>query len=125
MCTETLVHRWVVLLGSTLLATGCVTLPPQPAGTFSLQRSAHGWGSDVAMASAGELSPRGAVTQGPPMCGGRAVPPGWPDFASGDGEALLAPFLTCTSPAEFLALQEGVDMPRLVEALDDWRAVRL
>ncbi|WP_239470237.1 hypothetical protein [Archangium violaceum] len=53
------------------------------------------------------------------------MPPGWPDFSSGDGEALLAPFLTCTSPAEFLALQERVDMPRLVEALDDWRAVRL
>jgi hypothetical protein len=53
------------------------------------------------------------------------VPPDWPDFASDDGEALLAPFLTCASPAEFVALQERVDMPRLVEALDDWRAVRL
>ncbi|WP_257461917.1 hypothetical protein [Archangium lipolyticum] len=53
------------------------------------------------------------------------MPPGWPDFSSGNAEALLAPFLTCTSPAEFLALQERVDMPRLVEALDDWRAVRL
>ncbi|PTL75460.1 hypothetical protein, partial [Vitiosangium sp. GDMCC 1.1324] len=40
-------------------------------------------------------------------------------------EALLAPFLSCTSPGEVLALQERVDMPRLVEALDDWRAVRL
>jgi hypothetical protein len=37
----------------------------------------------------------------------------------------LAPFLTCTSPAEFLTLQQHVDMPRLVEALDDWHAVRL
>ncbi|WP_239014249.1 hypothetical protein [Archangium violaceum] len=53
------------------------------------------------------------------------MPPGWPDFSSGDREALLAPFLSCTSPAEVLALQERVDMPRLVEALDDWRAVRL
>jgi hypothetical protein len=53
------------------------------------------------------------------------VPPGWPDFSSGDREALLAPFLLCPSPADFLALQERVDMPRLVEALDDWRAVRL
>ncbi|HYO54207.1 hypothetical protein [Archangium sp.] len=52
------------------------------------------------------------------------MPPGWPDFSSG-GEELLAPFLTCTSPAEFIALQQRVDMPRLVEALDDWHAVRL
>ena len=52
------------------------------------------------------------------------MPPGWPDFSSG-GEALLAPFLTCTSPAEYVALQKGVDMPRLVEALDEWSAVRL
>jgi hypothetical protein len=52
------------------------------------------------------------------------VPPGWPDF-SDDAEALLSPFLTCTSPAEFVALQEHVDMPRLVETLDDWGAVRL
>jgi hypothetical protein len=59
------------------------------------------------------------------VCGGVAVPPGWPDFTSGNAEELLAPFLTCTSPAEFLALQQRVDMPRLVEALDDWRAVRL
>jgi hypothetical protein len=53
------------------------------------------------------------------------VPPGWPDFSSDDTEALLAPFLTCTSPAEFVALQERVDMPRLVEMLTDWDAVRL
>ncbi|MFY0576246.1 hypothetical protein ACN28S_19500 [Cystobacter fuscus] len=45
--------------------------------------------------------------------------------ASGDAEALLAPFLTCSSPAEYIALQQRVDMPRLVEALDDWRAMRL
>ncbi|WP_239470425.1 hypothetical protein [Archangium violaceum] len=52
------------------------------------------------------------------------MPRGWPDFSSGK-EALLAPFLSCTSPAEFVALQQRVDMPRLVESLDDWRAVRL
>jgi hypothetical protein len=44
---------------------------------------------------------------------------------AGPGEALLAPFLTCTSPAEFVALQERVDMPRLVETLPDWEAVQL
>jgi hypothetical protein len=53
------------------------------------------------------------------------VPPGWPDFSADDSEALLAPFLTCTSPAEYVALQEHVDMPRLVESLTDWDAVRL
>jgi hypothetical protein len=47
------------------------------------------------------------------------------DLASPDGESPLAPFLTCTSPAEFVALQERVDMPRLVESLTDWDAVRL
>ncbi|HEX8539968.1 MAG TPA: hypothetical protein VF664_21075 [Cystobacter sp.] len=54
-----------------------------------------------------------------------AAPSGWPDLSSGDAETLLAPFLTCASPAEYVALQQRVDMPRLVEALDDWRAVRL
>ncbi|WP_232537171.1 hypothetical protein [Cystobacter fuscus] len=58
-------------------------------------------------------------------CGGVPVPPGWPDLSSGDAEALLAPFLACASPGEFVALQQRVDMPRLVEALDDWSAVRL
>ncbi|PTL84342.1 HNH endonuclease [Vitiosangium sp. GDMCC 1.1324] len=71
------------------------------------------------------MASTGTTPRGPPTCGGQAVPPGWPDFSSGDGEALLAPFLTCTSPAEFVALQQRVDMPRLVEALDDWRAVLL
>ncbi|HYV45308.1 MAG TPA: hypothetical protein VFA20_10625 [Myxococcaceae bacterium] len=46
----------------------------------------------------------------------------WPDYDAGD-EALLAPFLACASQAEFVELQQGVDMPRLVAALDDWSAV--
>jgi hypothetical protein len=50
---------------------------------------------------------------------------GWPDVSSSDAEELLAPFLACTSPAEFVALQRRVDMARLVERLDDWSAVRL
>ncbi|MFY0576782.1 hypothetical protein ACN28S_22790 [Cystobacter fuscus] len=53
------------------------------------------------------------------------MPAGWPDFSSPDSAALLAPFLTCGSPAEYVALQEHVDMPRLVESLTDWDAVRL
>ncbi|MCP3139495.1 hypothetical protein [Pyxidicoccus xibeiensis] len=38
---------------------------------------------------------------------------------------MLAPFLESASPAGFVALQRGVDMPRLVESLKDWDAVRL
>jgi hypothetical protein len=89
------------------------------------RRSARGLGPDAALARAGEVASAGAAPQGPPGCGGQAAPAGWPDFSSNDKEALLAPFLTCTSPGEFVALQDRVDMPRLVEALDDWRAVRL
>ncbi len=50
------------------------------------------------------------------------VPSGWPHLAE---EEVLAPFLGCTTPAAFLALQRHADMPRLVEALSDWNAVRL
>ncbi|WP_239470114.1 HNH endonuclease [Archangium violaceum] len=40
-------------------------------------------------------------------------------------QEVLAPFLACASPAEFIALQREVDMARLVEGLDGWSAVRL
>jgi hypothetical protein len=53
----------------------------------------------------------------------KAVPPGWPHLSS--SEEVLAPFLACTSPAEFIELQREVDMARLVEGLDAWSAVRL
>ncbi|HYO56870.1 hypothetical protein [Archangium sp.] len=61
----------------------------------------------------------------PPTGGDGTVPPGWPDLSSSDAEELLAPFLSCTSPAGFVQVQRGVDMARLVEKLDDWSAVRL
>jgi hypothetical protein len=51
------------------------------------------------------------------------VPSGWPHLAS--SREVLAPFLVCSSPAEFIELQRGVDMNQLVEGLDDWSAVRL
>jgi hypothetical protein len=38
---------------------------------------------------------------------------------------VLTRFLACTSPAEFIELQRGVDMARVLEGLDDWSAVRL
>ncbi len=94
------------------------------------RRSARGLGPDAALASSGEVPAYEVAravpaSQESPSCGGQAVPPGWPNFSADDSGALLAPFLTCTSPAEYVALQERVDMPRLVESLTDWDAVRL
>ncbi|WP_071902538.1 hypothetical protein [Cystobacter ferrugineus] len=59
-----------------------------------------------------------------PSRGDQALPSGWPDF-SDDAQTLLAPFLSCASPGDFLALQQRVDMPRLLARLDTWSAVRL
>ncbi len=135
MRAEALAHRWAALLGAVLLSTGCVTLAPRHGGNpaeglhaLSTFREAGG-STPTALASLGEapayeVANSGAPPQEPPSCGGQAVPPGWPDFSS-SREELLAPFLTCTSPGEVLALQERVDMPRLLESLDDWSAVRL
>jgi hypothetical protein len=114
-------------LASTGASEGEHALSVEPGEQERLhrRRSARGLGPDAALARAGEVASAGAAPQGPPGCGGQAVPPGWPDFSSNDKEALLAPFLTCSSPGEFVAFQDRVDMLRLVEALDDWRAVRL
>ncbi|XSF15404.1 hypothetical protein VZQ01_14145 [Myxococcus faecalis] len=38
---------------------------------------------------------------------------------------MLEPFLACTSPGEFVAMQRAVDMAELVASLTDWDAVRL
>jgi hypothetical protein len=51
------------------------------------------------------------------------MPRGWPHLDS--SEEVLAPFLTCASLADFVALWRTVDMPRLVESLSDWDAGRL
>nr|WP_306440935.1 hypothetical protein [Myxococcus llanfairpwllgwyngyllgogerychwyrndrobwllllantysiliogogogochensis] len=51
------------------------------------------------------------------------VPSGWPRLST--DEEVLAPFLECLTPAAFLAFQRTVDMPRLVESLSAWNAVRL
>ncbi|WIG96079.1 hypothetical protein [Myxococcus sp. SDU36] len=69
----------------------------------------------------GETAPLRVVGALAGVCGD--VPSGWPHLDS--EEAVLAPFLECTTPAAFLALQRQADMPRLVEALSDWNAVRL
>lgn len=77
-------------------------------------------GCATGLSSAAVEEPPGHVS----ACGGAAVPTGWPDLSS-NTEALLAPFFTCLTPGEFVQLQRGVDMARLVERLDDWSAVRL
>lgn len=141
---------WV--LAVVLLATGCTTLAPGAAAnprhvvhTHALQRMAEGGYPGEAFLPAASLEPdegtrahrrrsgrelglavsRGGPAGESPSCAGNAVLPGWPDFSTGDARQLLAPFLACASPAEFVALQRRVDMPRLVESLDDWSAVRL
>nr|BDT32078.1 hypothetical protein MFMH1_17470 [Myxococcus sp. MH1] len=58
------------------------------------------------------------------ICGGKALPLGWPRLDS--SREVLAPFLACASPAEFVAMQRGVgDMGALVQSLTAWDAVRL
>ncbi|NVJ27339.1 hypothetical protein HUW62_39600 [Myxococcus sp. AM011] len=69
----------------------------------------------------GETAPLRVVGALEGVCGD--VPSGWPHLDSED--EVLEPFLACTTPATFLALQRQADMPRLVEALSDWNAVRL
>ncbi|NVJ27531.1 hypothetical protein HUW62_40595 [Myxococcus sp. AM011] len=68
-------------------------------------------------------SPRVSGGRGHVACGGKALPSGWPHLDS--SREVLAPFLACASPAEFVAMQHGVDMAALVESLTDWDSVRL
>ncbi|WP_309896824.1 hypothetical protein [Archangium sp.] len=117
-------------LESTRAGEHSLSAEPGERERLHRRRGARGLGPDAALASSGEapayeMASVGTVPEGRPSCGGQEVPPGWPDFSSNNSEALLAPFLTCTSPGEFVALQQRVDMPRLVETLDDWHAVRL
>jgi|GEM_PF-4936211 len=129
---EALGYRWAaLLLGAALLASGCVTLAPRPgAGALSTIEpdaqalphrcgSVRGLGSDIVMTRTGKTTPStrdGIATQDSRTCGGRAVPPGWPDVSSGTGAALLAPFLTCTSPAEFRGLEFERTMVKMLRA---------
>ncbi|OJT18504.1 hypothetical protein BO221_41340 [Archangium sp. Cb G35] len=121
-------HGARALLRSPLVPRPIASVEAGAPDRLHQRRSTWGPGSDT-RAGQGEaavhgVAREGTVSQRPATCGNRAVPPDWPGFSSG-GEALLAPFLTCTSPAEYVALQQRVDMPRLVEALDEWSAVQL
>ncbi|WP_407692870.1 hypothetical protein [Pyxidicoccus xibeiensis] len=120
--------RWALLVAVTPLA-GCASTPhgaSRPSGA-AWREGQPFFAATVEAGTAGPLPSlsssmweHGSGGEALP-CGG--VPRGWPHLDS--SEELLAPFLTCGSPAEFVALQRGVDMSRLVEALDDWSAVRL
>jgi ELWxxDGT repeat protein len=89
-----------------MLWSGCsaghVSTPPRP--TFVQPQAAPSLAAGVVLAGTGAEQRQ--------LLG--------PDF-----ETLLAPFLSCTSPASFVELQRQVDMGRLVSGLDDWSAVRL
>ncbi|RKI00698.1 hypothetical protein D7Y15_37660 [Corallococcus sp. AB030] len=72
---------------------------------------------------AGAPGTKSVASGGDVVRGGRPVPSGWPHLES--SREVLEPFLACASPAEFVAMQRGVDMAALVESLEDWDAVRL
>src|SRR4051812_30629714 len=126
--SEFLAWAWVCLrrgagvagLCALVLATGCATVPAPPrSGEFYLQRAqrrelALSWWGTGAVESTQRDTP--AKERGRPL-----VPEGWPQEASSD-EELLAPLLACPSVADFLALQRGVGMARVVERLGDWGA---
>src|SRR5215217_3070464 len=145
-------RRWrgglVLVLGVALLASGCASLPARPALAFSPfsvpSQAAAGVYQEEESGSAGGLSvaaPMGfrrgllgatvsregtrasGEERGAFACGGKAVPSGWPHLDS--SQEVLAPFLACASPSEFVAMRRGVDMAALVESLEDWDAVRL
>src|SRR5690349_5878585 len=134
MRSEALRHRWMALwMAAVLFTTGCATLPPSPGQADSYgpaevlreEAAASGhWAHPLPVPASWERRPRARLkrrrgasvagpepsTQGPPSCGGQAVPEGWPDYSSWLDEELLAPFFQCISPGEFLALQRRVDM---------------
>ncbi|WNG21953.1 hypothetical protein F0U63_11640 [Cystobacter fuscus] len=74
--------------------------------------------------TAGLLLLTGCATSAP-LARGCAHACGGATLSFSEAEPRLAPFLSCSSPAEYVALQQRVDMPQLLEALDDWSAVRL
>ncbi|QQR48410.1 HNH endonuclease [Myxococcus xanthus] len=90
---------------------------PSEIGPMGLRRGLQGMVVDREGA-AGSDREGGAFA-----CRGKPLPSGWPHLDS--SQEVLAPFLVCASPAEFVAMQRGVDMPALVESLTDWDAVRL
>src|SRR5689334_11439414 len=98
----------LLALAMLVLLAGCATGSPRGSLT-------SGWGlhsRPVALKGTGgagfsaepDSSPEAGKAGEALACGGVAVPAGSPDFSSGDAEALLAPFMRCASPAEYVAL---------------------
>ncbi len=117
-----------LLLSAAVLASGCATVPAPPGSDMAYRQRARrrelalAWGLGPSPQTQPE---RPEAERGEPPAPSRPqMPEGWPEEASGD-EELLAPFLACPSVGDFLALQSGVDMARMVERLGDWGAVRL
>ncbi|MFY0523366.1 hypothetical protein ACN28I_09340 [Archangium gephyra] len=116
-------------MATLVLLGGCATGHPRGGLTsgFGLHSRAHSAPRRPAGGAGGFPGPREGRAEGlapaPLSCAGVALPPGWPDLSARD-EELLAPLLGC-SPAEFVQVQQRVDMPRLLETLEDWGAVRL
>ncbi len=95
----------LVLVTLTLLlgcVTGSMNVPPGTVGS-----------------AGGFPLPRRIACDRPPP------PEEWPEWAHQDAAALLGFLRTCVSLADYVAWQRRVDLPRLMEALDDWSAVRL
>jgi hypothetical protein len=127
---DTYSHRWGVLGDDN--AGGKEPAPaPLPSRRPQVRlRRRHGapvTGTDVSRASPEQMARLAQAGQEPADSSdptGPHVPAGWPDWDASD-EELLAPFFECSTPAQFLRLQQGVDMARLLEELEDWSAVRL
>src|SRR6218665_3305454 len=115
----------LLVLTALIFFAGCATGPPLGSLTSGLGLLTRTEGGDGGLSPRVDTSPEEGQKREALACGGAAEPPGWPDLPSGDPGPVLAPFPPSPPPAEFVALQERVDMPRLVEALDDWRAARL
>jgi hypothetical protein len=106
--------RGAVLWGVLVLLGGCVAGP-----SSRLEEAAGGMGGVHGQRTRGSAVRLDASTRVAPASGSA------PEPSSSEVEELLARFLSCTTPAEFVRRQHGVDMARLVEGVDDWSAVRL
>ncbi|WP_224241538.1 hypothetical protein [Hyalangium gracile] len=120
---------WGLVWG--LLLAGCATSRAQaPLGgmmMFEALRYRPSTPGDAPAPAAVLVTERGwqEAEQGAlPVSGCPRKPEGWPEEAASDAE-LLAPLLGCSTVADFLAAQRGVNMARVVERLGDWSAVRL
>ncbi|HYO54730.1 hypothetical protein [Archangium sp.] len=107
------------MVAALVLLAGCATGHPRgsPLSGSGIHSRPSSFRSSSGMK---QLASSPASTE---ALGGAGGFSGWPHLSS--SQEVLAPFLACTSPAEFIELQRGVDMAWLVERLDDWSAVRL